>query len=470
MVFTSVTFLFYFLPIFLLVYFLLPRKTMVWKNCWILIGSLFFYAWGEFGYVVILILSIFINYVVGRLLSNNKNQYLLLTGVGINLLLLVYYKYAFFILTQLGFSNINHIHLPLGISFFTFQGISYIVDIYRNQAKVEKNIITLGTYIALFPQLIAGPIVRFKNIQTQLHDRSVTYTSFAHGAFLLMTGVFYKVVLADNLGKIAHEAFELIGSKIGTFSAWLGLIGYSFQIYFDFCGYSVMAVGLGLLMGFTLPVNFRYPYISSSITEFWRRWHITLSTWFKDYLYIPLGGNRRGVYITYRNLWIVFLLCGLWHGAAWTFVFWGIYHGFLLIVDRWLTNQKTNIPTIVGMVSTFLMVTLGWVLFRSENLNQATSYFSTLFSYHSAHLDEYFLGKHLSFYSCLIFIIAFVLSTPLVVFLFGIRDSKAVLCDTIIFNKIQYRSLLYGFSIVGFIYAVSTILSASYSPFIYFRF
>ena len=399
----------------------------------------------------------------------------MLLGVGMNLALLIYYKYFHFFFSGLiqsfGWDYNSSIHLPLGISFFTFQGISYIVDVYRSDAPAEKNPIHLGMYIAMFPQLIAGPIVRFKEIRSQLMDRKVTWGDLSHGIVLFVVGLAYKVVIADYLGEAADFAFGQIDNGIGWTSAWLGLFSYSFQIYYDFCGYSVMAVGLGRMVGFQLPVNFRYPYISKSVTEFWRRWHITLSEWFRDYLYIPLGGNRVGQIRLYRNLWIVFLLCGLWHGAQWTFIVWGIYHGSFLVIERMaLVRQIHLVPGWARVFFTFLVVTFGWVFFRSQDAAQLSFYISQLFSFETGDLDTFFTGRYWSPYGIFIFLMAIILSTPL------LSNSLATNNNWAVFSDIKHYALLKGkpiyvfFVLIIFFVSISVVLSTSYEPFIYFRF
>lgn len=474
MVFTSVTFVFYFLPIFLLVYFLLPKRVII-KNLWILAASLFFYAWGEYTYVLVLFISICLNYVFGRLVSRNRNHFILATGVGLNLAILIYYKYFHFLFPSffsvLEADHMPSIYLPLGISFFTFQGISYIVDVYREDAIVETNFVNLGMYIAMFPQLIAGPIVRFKTIQAQIRQRQVTWQMFGHGAFLFMMGVSYKVILANYLGEAVDIVFSNIDNGIGTVSAWLGIFSYSFQIYFDFCGYSVMAVGLGMMLGFTLPVNFRYPYIAKSITEFWRRWHITLSEWFRDYLYIPLGGSRGGRLTTYRNLWVVFLLCGLWHGAQWTFVVWGVYMGTLLVVERLgLKNVYDKLPRVIVAPLIFWLVSLGWTLFRSDDLSQALAYFELLFSYKPGMLNTYFIGEYFNLYGLIIMVSSVLLSTPLFARMIYKNDSDHVLCEKEFFDGMKHKVIVKAVVYGVFLIAVAIIADSSYQPFIYFRF
>jgi len=341
-VFSSVTFVFYFLPLVLVAYLLLPARNIV-----LLFASLVFYAWGETYFIAVLMVSIGLNYLFGILIEKSYDEKrrttALFLGLGADLGLLCLFKYLNFIADNLnvflstgGYApiEIHHIHLPLGISFFTFQAMSYLVDVYRRTVPAERNIFNLGLYIAMFPQLVAGPIVRFNQIADQLHKRSVTTDAFSLGVRRFVVGLGQKMLIANILAVPADAIFAVPSEGLTPAIAWLGVVAYTLQIYFDFAGYSNMAIGLGHMFGFTLPENFNYPYIAQSITEFWRRWHISLSRWFRDYLYIPLGGNRKGSYRTYANLFVVFFLCGLWHGASWNFVVWGLFHGFFLVVER----------------------------------------------------------------------------------------------------------------------------------------
>lgn len=379
MLFNSVTFLYFYLPLFLIIYFCLPYRNLV-----LLFASLFFYAWGELGYVALLIFSIAMNYGFGLLVANPRevvSRWALGFGIGANLLLLANYKYRVFLLTTfepvfeaigitLGTPQAQH--FPIGISFFSFQAISYLMDVHRGRAPVERNPLTLATYIAMFPQLIAGPIVRFQTIFEELHHRTHDLGKFTSGIKVFAIGLAQKVLIADTLARPVDAIFALPVRDLDTGLAWLGSVAFSFQIYFDFAGYSNMAIGLGLMLGFHLPQNFRTPYESRSIQEFWRRWHITLSTWFRDYLYIPLGGNRKEPLRVYGNLLLVFLLCGLWHGASFTFVVWGLYHGAFLVAERLglgLLLRRTWGP--LRHVYALLVVNTGFVIFRADSLGQA---------------------------------------------------------------------------------------------------
>lgn len=389
MIFSSVTFLFLFLPLVLMGTVLAGRN---YRNQLLFAASILFYVWGEGGYVILLLGSIVLSYFLGLSIeksSGNRKKLLLALGVCCNLLPLFIFKYLHFTLASIAplfFSpdieqswQIATIHLPAGISFFTFQAISYLIDVYRRVAPAEQSFLNCGLYIAMFPQLIAGPIVRYHDISRQLLERSVTISGFAFGVERFTFGLAKKVLLADPLGVKADQIFSLPFQEIGTGNAWLGAICFTLQIYYDFSGYSDMAIGLGKMFGFHLPENFNYPYISRSIREFWRRWHISLSTWLRDYLYIPLGGSRKGSGRTIVNLLIVFLLCGLWHGANWTFLVWGLWYGIFLVLERIVpVKQKGGWSMVCGWLYTMLVVIIGWVIFRSPTLDFAWDYMSVM--------------------------------------------------------------------------------------------
>jgi len=380
--FSAITFLYYFLPVVVAVYFLCPGRTA--KNSLLLFASLFFYAWGEGIFLVLLLGSIAVNHVIAGVIDRREGRakrLALTLGIVSNLLFLMIFKYTGLIsesLAPLGIPKVET-HLPLGISFFTFQAISMIVDVYRG-AKPSSSMMKTGLYISMFPQLVAGPIVRFNEIRKQIDERSETLNRFAEGVKLFIMGLSQKVLLADTLAVQADLAFGAVPGELGVAAAWFGLFCFSLQIFYDFAGYSNMAIGLGRLFGFELPKNFSHPYSASSFQEFWRRWHITLSRWFRDYLYIPLGGSRGGEVKTYRNLLIVFVLCGLWHGAAWTFLLWGLWHGAFLIAERLCPKLPFSsfIKKPLGMLYVFLFVSLGWVLFRADSLAHAFGYWEAL--------------------------------------------------------------------------------------------
>jgi alginate O-acetyltransferase complex protein AlgI len=387
MVFSSVTFLFYFLPIFIACYFLMP--TIVGKNVVTLLFSLVFYAWGEPRFLAILLFSIVFNYgaavVIDRNVGSNR-KWALALAVGVNLAVLGLFKYANFItgnfaalLTPLGWNlGQTNIELPLGISFFTFHCLSYIIDVYRRRFRANRDPVDVALYISLFPQLVAGPIVRYKTVARQLDKRRATLGRASVGARIFIIGLAQKVLVADVVAPLVQVAFDHAPHR-ALGEAWVGLVAYTIQIYFDFAGYSNMAIGLGIVLGFTFPRNFRMPYTSLSITEFWRRWHMSLSSWLRDYLYIPLGGNRGTDLQTYRNLVTVFVLCGVWHGANWTFVLWGVWHGAFLVVERLgLGALLSRIPVWLRWLYALLAAMGGWVLFRSADLPTAYDYFRSL--------------------------------------------------------------------------------------------
>jgi alginate O-acetyltransferase complex protein AlgI len=392
MLFNSPEFVFAFLPAFLVLYFVTPRAG---KNAVLFFASLFFYFTTSGELTAILVLSVLFNYYLAlsiNKLSGRRRTLFLWVGVAINVAPLIYYKYSRFALAALGdsFSAIGlHIALPqvnpilpIGISFFTFQAVSYVVDVYMARVKPARSLIDFGMYHSCFPQLIAGPIVRYEEIENQVHRREIRLDDIYNGVCQFCFGLGKKAILADNMGFIADKIFKVAPNLLDTPEAWLGVVAYTLQIYFDFSGYSDMAIGLGRVLGFWYPENFDQPYRSRSITEFWRRWHMTLSRWFKDYVYIPLGGNRGGMARTLLNLFVVFFLCGLWHGAAYTFVVWGLYHGGLLIGERLAKSWiKMSIPFWAGRTYTLLAIMVGWVFFRSESLPAAMAYLRAMFTF-----------------------------------------------------------------------------------------
>jgi D-alanyl-lipoteichoic acid acyltransferase DltB (MBOAT superfamily) len=387
MVFSSITFLFYFLPIFLALYFITP--TIQARNVITLLFSLLFYAWGEPQFIVVLLLSIAFNFLAALAIDDREGRArkaALAAAVAGNLLVLAIFKYANFVtanladlLAAIGLAvATTNIHLPLGISFFTFHCLSYVIDIYRRRFRANRNPIDVALYISLFPQLVAGPIVRYKTVARQLDARRFTFGRASVGARIFIIGLAQKVLVADVVAPLVRVAFDQLPHR-SLVEAWIGLISYTVQIYFDFAGYSNMAIGLGIVLGFTFPRNFRMPYTSLSITEFWRRWHMSLSSWLRDYLYIPLGGNRGGNAQTYRNLITVFLLCGLWHGANWTFVLWGAWHGAFLVIERLgLGSLLARVAAPARWGYALLAVMGGWVLFRSTDLSGAIGYYASL--------------------------------------------------------------------------------------------
>lgn len=471
MIFSSALFLFYFFPVFLLAYFLTP---VAHKNKMALLGSALFYFWGAPWFGFVLVGAIVADFFLVRLMDQAaeiklKKRYLAL-AVFLNVALLAYFKYANFfvenvnsILESVGVEAVawTAVVLPIGISFFTFQKLSYIIDVYYEQAKPLKGLSDYALYIMLFPQLIAGPIVRFNEIAAQLKDRSAALNidNKLNGIFRFSIGLAKKMLIANPLGEQVDLVFASTALDMGTLDAWTIITAYAFQIYFDFSGYSDMAIGIGLLLGFRFPENFNFPYIAQSITEFWRRWHITLSNWMRDYLYIPLGGNRGSVQATYINLSIVFLFSGLWHGAAWTFVLWGLFHGCFLVLDRLFLSKVLNkVGKLPALLFTFIITLLGWVLFRADTLEFGLDYYVLLFSGQAS-------SATFSVYFWTIFFLAAIIS-----FLPGILPIEEQL------NRLFRTSDLFGFiwkflvTVVLLVICMSEIEVSSFNPFIYFRF
>lgn len=418
MVFSSLVFLFAYLPITLLAYYLIPRQG---RNIFLFIVNLIFYGWGEPTLVLLMVFNIFFNYIGGYLIdryrqnAKKKKLFLILTCV-LDIGILAVFKYTGMItetLNLLPFLNIPEleISLPIGISFYTFQTMSYVIDVYRDDAPASKSFINFGTYIALFPQLIAGPIVRYKDIAYQLTNRRESLEQFTHGVKLFMVGLGKKVLIANQMGTLTGAMFAT-GEENGVIGTWVGIIAYTFQIYFDFSGYSDMACGLGNMLGFEFLKNFNYPYISKSVTDFWRRWHISLSTWFKEYVYIPLGGNRRGVNRQILNLLIVWGLTGLWHGAAYNFLLWGLYYGVILIMEKFVLKRfLEKLPSFAQHIYTMFIVIIGWGLFYFTDMSQLGGFLADLFNFGNGLCGGQALTLILSYLPLLV--IAAIASTPL---------------------------------------------------------
>src|SRR5690554_3817938 len=474
MLFSSPIFLFLFLPAVLLIYFLTPKR---FKNYTLLVFSLFFYTWGEKELVVLILLSTLVDYTSGLLISYGKRRLGLYFSIGFNVSILLYFKYANFIsgnlIGALEFLNMSsenalqfsNIALPLGISFYTFQTMSYTIDVYRGQVKASKNFIDFATYVTLFPQLIAGPIVRYAVIEKELKNRTVTTSLFYEGVERFIIGLSKKMIIANNCALLADGVFNLPASESSAIIAWLGIIAYSFQIYFDFSGYSDMAIGLGKMFGFNFPENFNYPYIAKSIREFWRRWHITLSTWFRDYLYISLGGNRKGSWRTYIHLIIVFFITGLWHGASWTFVFWGLFHGMFLIIERVLENKHLKVPALLSHVYVIFVLNISWVFFRSDTMADSFQYIATMFNF-SLQTNMEFLNYYLTKELIFVLFAALILSTPIYKkVMYYTTHSTMTLTNYTLFSPLKSIGL-FMLLIICFTY----IATDSYNPFIYFRF
>ena len=464
MVFSSLVFLFAYLPITLLAYYLVPRQG---RNIFLFIVNLIFYGWGEPKLVLLMVFNIFFNYIGGWLVdkyradAKKKKLFLILTCV-LDIGILAVFKYTGMItetLNMLPFLNIPElqISLPIGISFYTFQTMSYVIDVYRDDAPVSKNFINFGTYVALFPQLIAGPIVRYRDVAEQLVNRRETLEMFTRGVKLFMVGLAKKVIIANTMGTLTTNIFATTDEN-GVVGTWVGMIAYTFQIYFDFSGYSDMACGLGNMLGFEFLKNFNYPYIAKSITDFWRRWHISLSTWFKEYVYIPLGGNRKGVKRQILNLLIVWGLTGLWHGAAYNFVLWGLYYGLLLILEKFVLKKFLDrLPSFVQHIYTLFIVIIGWGLFYFTDVGQLGEFMVDLFNFGNGICGNQAFNLIMSNLPMLI--IAAVASTPLAAMLYNRFEHTRFM---------WIPETLYCMGIL----AVSTasLVNQSYNPFLYFRF
>lgn len=466
MVFSSTIFLCVYLPLVLLGYYICPKKG---KNLFLLIVSLIFYAWGEPKYVFLMIFSILVNYVFGLLMDKHREnkkrlKLMLVISVIIDLGLLSVFKYTDFIITNInsvfgaGFDLLN-IALPIGISFYTFQAMSYTIDVYRDNVRVQRNLIDFGMYITMFPQLIAGPIVRYSDVQDQLAERNVTTADFSEGIMRFVVGLGKKVLLANQMGAVWTQIYAL-GGDISALMAWTGAAAYTFQIYFDFSGYSDMAIGLGRMFGFKFPENFRYPYESVSITDFWRRWHITLSTWFKEYLYIPLGGNRRGLARQALNLLIVWTLTGFWHGAGWNFVMWGLYYFAILFIEKlFLLKALDKLPRLLRHAYALLLIVIGWVIFASDDVSVMLPYLGSMFGANGAlgGMDVYTLLTRAA-----LMVICCVASTELPRRLFVTAAGKMNEKAAFTVKSVLTLTLL-ALSVVF-------LIGDSYNPFLYFRF
>ena len=469
MVFSSLTFLFLFLPAVLLLNVLTPAR---FRNTTLLLASLLFYAWGETVFVLLMLASIGVNYLTGLALRRARRppvrRGILLLALTANLGLLAWFKYAGFLaenasglgnLLGIGALEISPVHLPIGISFFTFQALSYVIDVYRGKTEAQRNPVKLALFISLFPQLIAGPIVRYREIAAQIERRILDAEGFGEGVRRFTIGLGKKVLIANTLAAPADRIFALPPHELSASVAWFGAACYTLQIYFDFSGYSDMAIGLGRMFGFRIPENFNYPYVATSITEFWRRWHISLSSWFRDYLYIPLGGSRRGVGRTYRNLIVVFLLCGLWHGASWSFVVWGLFHGGFLILERLGLGRalrSASAPLAHGYC--LVAVTVGWIFFRAETLAHAAGYLSAMVGQSAAAGTARYIVDYADGETLVAFLVGLIASTP---WLAGasrrLRFDLATAASTA------------GVAAVLIVCAVR-LANQTYNPFIYFRF
>ncbi|MBQ8860769.1 MAG: MBOAT family protein [Ruminococcus sp.] len=465
MVFSSLLFLFMYLPIVLMIYYAVPLK---FRNLFLFFANLVFYGWGEPIYVTLMLFSTVVDYTCGYFIDKyrTKNKKIaktfLIASVCINLGLLGFFKYAGFItdtLNAIPFFSLPSIEvpLPIGISFYTFQTMSYSIDVYRNDAPVQKNIITFGTYVALFPQLIAGPIVRYKDIAYQLDHRKETLSDFTKGVRLFCIGLAKKVLIANQMGLMWDQIRES-GEVNGWLGSLIGIIGYTFQIYFDFSGYSDMACGLGNMFGFEFLKNFDYPYVSKSITEFWRRWHISLGTWFREYVYIPLGGNRKGVFRQIVNLLIVWFLTGFWHGASYNFILWGLFYGVILIIEKFILKKWLDkAPSFVQHLYALPLIVFGWVIFYFTDFAELGDFIVQLFSFSGIVIGQSALSTTISFLPLIV--IAAIASTPLMAKLHGkIRSRKVkIIVDTV-------------FCVFVLFVCTASLVNQSYNPFLYFRF
>lgn len=461
MVFSSGVFLLVFLPITFIVNLFLSTKQ---SNIWLLIASLLFYAWGEPFFVFLMILSIIVNWLVGMGIakSEGKLKRLILTlGIVFDLGFLGYYKYAGFVVSLLNrlahheIMSVPQIALPIGISFFTFQAISYIVDVYRKDTEYSKSVVNVALYIAFFPQLIAGPIVKYRDINQQIEKRQANWVKVSNGFRRFIYGLAKKVLVSNVLGLCVDTIYSNDLSFIDYKVAWIGALAYTFQIYYDFSGYSDMAIGLGKMFGFDILENFDYPYVSKGISEFWRRWHISLGSWFREYLYIPLGGNRKGEIRTYINLCIVFFLTGLWHGANLTFVFWGLYHGFFRIIERLGFDKWLKKHNVLATIYCFLVVNFGWVIFRSTGITNSLRYLARMilpFKYNNSTIEMYtFLNLKVVFIGVIAILGAGCVPKKIV------KKWKNSIPEAI-------------YCVVLLILCLASIASNTYNPFIYFQF
>ena len=470
MLFSSITFLFIFLPLTLLLYYLVPFRM---KNYVMLAASLIFYAWGEPVYIILMILSIILNYFCGQDIYEKRDnaramKMSLMFGVVMNLLILGFFKYYGLLM-----DTINAIlpidipyrvlALPIGISFYTFQAMSYLIDVYRKEVKPQENILYFALYISMFPQLIAGPIVRYIDTEEQLKERSINSTKFGEGAMYFIRGLAKKVVLANTFGSVYEQVAAMQMGSFSTLTAWVGAIAYAFQIYFDFGGYSDMAIGLGKMFGFEFLPNFNYPYIAKSITDFWRRWHISLSTWFREYVYIPLGGNRCTPSRHILNLLIVWMLTGLWHGAQWNFMFWGLYYGVILILEKYLWGSKIEkLPSAVQHIYAFVLVLFGWVFFFSPTLGYAGQYLKVMFGIGAKGIFDK-QGFFMIFTNWLLIVIAILASAP--------RGYKLLKKITGCWQSEEVRAIVTcAVYIAMFLLCIAFLVTETYNPFLYFRF
>ena len=467
MVFSSLSFLTLFLPLTILLYFAVPRR---FRNLLLFLASLIFYAWGEPVYIVLMLFSSVVDYSHGLLMEKfdgrpGVRRALLISSVAINLSLLGFFKYAGLVVSTLNAAlslsiPVPSVALPVGISFYTFQTMSYSIDVYRRNCPAQRDPIAFGCYVTMFPQLIAGPIVRYVDVMREINDRRETFEGFYLGIRRVLVGLAKKLILANGVGMLWDSVSAQPAASLSALSAWLGVLAYAFQIYFDFSGYSDMAIGMGRMFGFQFPENFRYPYVSRSVSDFWRRWHITLSTWFREYLYIPLGGNRVCVPRNIFNLAVVWMATGLWHGASWNFLLWGAYFGAVLIAEKFLYGKAlSRAPGFVGWAYTALVVLVGWVFFALDDLGRGAAYLGAMFGGGAGAVDAYALRALLNYGAVLLLCAA--ASTPL---------ASGALERLRARRPRAHSALTYALVIAGFALCLIYVVDAGYNPFLYFRF
>ena len=465
MIFSSLSFIFFFLPLLLIIYFISKEK---YRNYILLLFSLLFYSWGEPKYILLMILSIIINYYsalkIDKKINKRSKKLLLIISIILNLSILFYFKYIDFFVSNLNnMFNISlkriDVILPIGISFYTFQEISYLIDVYKKRIKAQKNIFYLGTYISFFPQLIAGPIVRYKDIEKQLLNRNCTFDKFCNGARRFIIGLGKKVLIANNVSYIVDCIFNSTSlTDYGIVIIITGLVSFTIQLYYDFSGYSDMAIGLSRLFGFELIENFNYPYSATSIRDFWKRWHISLSSWFKDYVYIPLGGSRVSKLKYVRNIFVVWILTGIWHGASWNYIIWGLYYAILLLLEKKLSKNIKRIPIFIRWLITFILINIGWLIFKIENLNKLKKVIINIITLKKSNILE-FLWNNFSITNYLLFLIIGL------IFMFPIINNLKRYKDKYIYCLI--RDLVIS---IIFILSICSLISNNYNPFLYFRF
>ena len=478
MLFSSLIFIYLFLPFTLIFYYLINPD---YRNRFLLVTSLVFFAWGGVSYSFLLLFSLILNFFIGKAIGTNSNRFWLIVGVSINLIFLLIFKYANFFAKNFAelFQHDGQAYqdlgivLPIGISFYTFQAISYLIDVYRRTTEPQKKFVNLALYISFFPQLIAGPIVRYHDIAKQLVNRSHSRASFIYGVERFVLGLAKKVLIANQFALIADNVFAISPDSLGTFTAWIGIIAYSFQIYFDFSAYSDMAIGLGRMFGFKFLENFNFPYIAKSIREFWYRWHISLSNWFRDYLYISLGGNRKGTARTYLNLFIVFLITGFWHGASWTFIVWGLIHGLFMIIEKLGFDRiLEKLWSPLRYFYTLLVVVMAWVVFRAETFDEALGFYHSLFVYKSSDLNADVLMNFFNVETYIVAIIALLGSARVFTLMgekmnilqlrFSLKAQKNML---VVVDMVELIAIAFVMLMVSMY-----LVAGTYNPFIYFRF